>query len=413
MSKPHPRLSDVNQSMSAAEKRMDGDNGLIDDEDLERVPNEDDDYSDNENHLEFKRIRNQFVQQGKRPFPSLNQNINQKATPGQPNLKANPAQNEKNSSFQNIEIGNASSFQQLNQNQVSQNQAIQNQGYSNQKQPFQVQDDLQDNPILPWQNMKALSKQQHILTKQPMKTPPDTEMHEMNDTNYNTFSQPNFANGHQLQTPVLGSQHHKNEIPPVNMQIDLSEIQAHLSSMSNTNNFINQSEANQSQNPMGMSTTSNLDNKIAQFQNFTLNDDSNQILSVDENLQLSELQKVFELFHIQLENVREVVPKKNPGVKGFLQPNTKTQTRVVQKKTLKKHLFEEVQITDVVGQDTYIPHLERHRSTFFQDYRPDMFEGMFEDLKAHYQKLCEEEPTNDDEYGDEDGSDNTMNQNLD
>lgn len=56
------------------------------------------------------------------------------------------------------------------------------------------------------------------------------------------------------------------------------------------------------------------------------------------------------------------------------------------------HNFQEVQIQDRLGADTRIPHLERTSSLFFTSYTDDKFESIFEDLKRHYQQLCEEEP---------------------
>jgi len=68
------------------------------------------------------------------------------------------------------------------------------------------------------------------------------------------------------------------------------------------------------------------------------------------------------------------------------------QTRSVQKKTVKAHNFSEVQIEEVIGRDTCIPHLEGQTSIFFDGYTSDQFEEIFEDLKGHYKRLCDEEP---------------------
>jgi hypothetical protein len=71
----------------------------------------------------------------------------------------------------------------------------------------------------------------------------------------------------------------------------------------------------------------------------------------------------------------------------------------IQKRVRKMYNFSEVQIQDRVGIDTNIPHLDRHTSLFFTSYHDDQFEEVFEDLKNHYQQLCEEEPDHSlDEY---------------
>ena len=71
-----------------------------------------------------------------------------------------------------------------------------------------------------------------------------------------------------------------------------------------------------------------------------------------------------------------------------------TQTRKFERKSLKVHTFQEVQIDEVIGKDTCIPHLVMDRSVFFQTYSSDQFEEIFEDLKGHYKRLCDEEPDN-------------------
>lgn len=99
------------------------------------------------------------------------------------------------------------------------------------------------------------------------------------------------------------------------------------------------------------------------------------------NLQLEELQKVFDLFHTDLQTVNV-----EPRLIRMGHPPT------IQKRVRKVHNFKEVQIQDRIGTDTRIPHLDRDTSLFFTSYHDDKFEQIFEDLKIHYQLLCEEEP---------------------
>lgn len=47
----------------------------------------------------------------------------------------------------------------------------------------------------------------------------------------------------------------------------------------------------------------------------------------------------------------------------------------------------------MIGQDTCIPHLDSQTSVFFTSYTPEQFEEIFEDLKGHYKRLCDEEPS--------------------
>ena len=66
--------------------------------------------------------------------------------------------------------------------------------------------------------------------------------------------------------------------------------------------------------------------------------------------------------------------------------------KTVTRKQLKRHTFAEVQIDEVIGQDTFIPHLVVDQSVFFKSYCADQFDEIFEDLKGHYKRLCDEEP---------------------
>ena len=61
------------------------------------------------------------------------------------------------------------------------------------------------------------------------------------------------------------------------------------------------------------------------------------------NLQLDELQKVFDLFHTQLETVQQRQP--TFGL-GFPKPNSSQPYQEVQERVLKEHGFEEVQIME-------------------------------------------------------------------
>uniref|UniRef100_A0A7S3I1R3 Uncharacterized protein n=1 Tax=Favella ehrenbergii TaxID=182087 RepID=A0A7S3I1R3_9SPIT len=138
------------------------------------------------------------------------------------------------------------------------------------------------------------------------------------------------------------------------------------------------------------------------FGAFHFGNDGNQATEEGQaNLQLEELQKVFDLFHTVVETVEEPVPSSSlsrlqarelPRPHG---PNSRTgrqTSKKIERKTLKLHCFEEVQIEEVIGKDTCIPHLSIDRSVFFQSYSSDQFEEIFEDLKGHYKRLCDEEP---------------------
>ena len=61
------------------------------------------------------------------------------------------------------------------------------------------------------------------------------------------------------------------------------------------------------------------------------------------NLQLDELQKVFDLFHTQLETVQQRQP--TFGL-GFPKPNSSQPYQEVQQRVRKAHGFEEVQIME-------------------------------------------------------------------
>lgn len=126
----------------------------------------------------------------------------------------------------------------------------------------------------------------------------------------------------------------------------------------------------------------------------------NQMPAGQSNLQLEELQKVFDLFHTQIETVEEMVPQTSLSrlqERNFPRPLNGRQvppqkTRTAERKRLKSHQFIDIQIEDVIGQDTCIPHLDVQESVFFKGYSAEQFEEIFEDLKGHYKRLCDEEP---------------------
>ena len=107
----------------------------------------------------------------------------------------------------------------------------------------------------------------------------------------------------------------------------------------------------------------------------------------NSNLHLDELIQVYELFHTDVQ-VIEVEPR----LVRMGHPPT------IQKRVSKVHNFADCQIQDKIGVDTRIPHLDREQSLFFVSYKDEKFEEIFEDLKNHYQQLCEEEPDRNEGY---------------
>jgi len=100
----------------------------------------------------------------------------------------------------------------------------------------------------------------------------------------------------------------------------------------------------------------------------------------ETNLKLDVLEKVFDLFHTVTVTEEEVVPQSSlqrlkamelQKAQGSSRSGPRQSTRTVQRKTIKSHTFAEVQIDEVFGLDTCIPHLAYDQSVFFNGYSSD------------------------------------------